>query len=108
MRTRYDKLIRDRIPEVMEAEGVRFEVTTLDDNAYLDALRAKLVEEATEATEAEGTAELGKELADLLEVVRQLMKEEGLEPSEVEALRERRSAQRGGFERRLWLLWTES
>ncbi len=107
MPTRYDKLIRDRIPEIMDAAGVRYEVDTLDAAAFERALRAKLVEEAREVADADGPEELAKELADLLEVSRALMKATGLEPDAVEQLRERRRTERGGFERRLWLSTTE-
>jgi len=46
MRIEYEKLIRDRIPEIMDEAGVRYEVTTMDDEAYRASLRTKLVEEA--------------------------------------------------------------
>lgn len=107
MPTRYDKLIRDRIPEIMDDAGVRYEVETLDDAAFEQALRAKLVEEAGEASAAARQGDLAKELADVLEVVRALMKATGLDPKNVETLRERRRIERGGFERRLWLRRTD-
>jgi len=105
--TRYDKLIRDRIPEIMDDAGVSYEIETLDDEAFERALRAKLVEEAGEAAVAAGQGDLAKELADLLEVVRALMKATGLDPENVETLRERRRIERGGFARRLWLRCTD-
>ena len=107
MPTGHDKLIRDRIPEIMDEAGVRFEVESLDDAAFERALRAKVAEEAGEAARASGRDDLALELADLVEVLRALMAATGLEPDEVERLRERRRTERGGFERRLWLSWTE-
>lgn len=107
MATRYDKLIRDRIPEIMDDAGVSYEIETLDDAAFEHALRAKLVEEAGEAAAAAGQDDLAKELADVLEVVRALMKATGLDSKNVETLRERRRIERGGFERRLWLRRTD-
>ncbi|MDZ7802337.1 MAG: hypothetical protein U5K81_16280 [Trueperaceae bacterium] len=107
VRTRHDKLIRDRIPEIMDAEGVRYETRRLDDAAYRRALRAKLVEEAQEAAAADTPDALRTELADLLEVVRHLATTEGLEAEAVEATRAARHRARGGFARRLWLHWTE-
>jgi predicted house-cleaning noncanonical NTP pyrophosphatase (MazG superfamily) len=105
--TEYDKLIRDRIPEIMDRAGVAYEIDTLDDAAYLAALRAKLVEEAREAAEADGDTDLTKELGDLLEVVAALMAAVGLEPDEVETVRARRRAERGGFEGRIRLVRTD-
>jgi predicted house-cleaning noncanonical NTP pyrophosphatase (MazG superfamily) len=107
MPTDYDKLIRDRIPEIMDRAGVAYEIDTLDDPAYLAALRAKLVEEAREAAEAEGDAELVKELGDVLEVVAALTAAAGLDPDEVETVRSRRREERGGFERRIRLVRTD-
>lgn len=107
MPTRHDKLIRDRIPDLMDEAGVRYEVETLDATAFERALRAKLVEEADEAARATGPDELALELADLVEVARALMAVTGVAPHEVERLRERRRTERGAFERRLWLSTTE-
>jgi len=105
--TRHDKLIRDRIPEIMDEAGVGYEVETLDADAFERALRAKLVEEAREAADADDPNELAKELADLLEVADALMAATGLDPEHVERLRQRRKVERGGFERKLWLATTE-
>jgi predicted house-cleaning noncanonical NTP pyrophosphatase (MazG superfamily) len=107
VRVTYGKLIRDRIPEIMDAAGVRYEVAVLDDAAFRSALRAKLLEEATEAGSAGTAEELVKEIADLFEVVEELLAVEGMDLEEVRAVqRERRSA-RGGLGRRLELRWTE-
>ncbi len=107
MPTEYDKLIRDRIPEIMDRAGVAYEIDTLDDEAYLAALRTKLVEEAREVAEAEEEAELVKELGDVLEVVAALTAAAGLDAEEVEAVRARRREGRGGFERRIRLVRTD-
>jgi predicted house-cleaning noncanonical NTP pyrophosphatase (MazG superfamily) len=107
MPTEYDKLIRDRIPEIMDRAGVAYEVDTLDEAAYLAALRTKLVEEAQEAAEAEDEAELVKELGDVLEVVAALTAAAGLDADEIEAVRARRREERGGFERRIRLVRTD-
>jgi len=50
VRTTYGKLIRDRIPEVLEAEGLRYEVVPLDGEGFRAALLAKLLEEAGVST----------------------------------------------------------
>ena len=107
MPTEYDKLIRDRIPEIMDRTGVAYEIDTLDDAAYLAALRTKLIEEAREAAAAVDAADLMKELGDVLEVVAALTAAAGLDAEEVEAVRARRREERGGFERRLRLVRTD-
>ena len=94
MRITYGKLIRDRIPEIMDAEGVRYEVVELDDAGFHAALLAKVLEEA-------------EEIADLYEVLDALLASEGIAASTVADVRRRRREERGGFERRFELMWTE-
>jgi predicted house-cleaning noncanonical NTP pyrophosphatase (MazG superfamily) len=108
MRVRYDKLIRDRIPEAMDRDGVRFEVGVLNGRAYRDALLAKVVEEAEELREAAAREDVVKELADVLEVLEALMQADGIDVEQVRAVQAARRRDRGGFERRLVLRWTES
>jgi predicted house-cleaning noncanonical NTP pyrophosphatase (MazG superfamily) len=107
VRTTYGKLIRDRIPEILEAEGLRYEVARLDDEAFRAALLAKLVEEAGEAAAAADADALARELADLYEVIDAVLELHGLDRDVVRALQARRREERGGFARRLELRWTE-
>ena len=107
MRRTYDKLIRDRIPELMDADGVRYGVDVLDDAAFRVALLEKLVEEAGEVRAAEGRSERVIELADVLEVVEALLEVEGVGWDEVRGVQVERRASRGGFQRRLRLRWPE-
>lgn len=103
MPTHYDKLIRDRIPEIMDEAGVEYEIETLDEAGFERALRTKLLEEASEAAEATTRADLVKELADLQEVAAALMALAGIEVDEVARVQVERRRDRGGFERRLFL-----
>lgn len=72
MRKEYHKLVRERIPEIIEGEGKTFEVQVLDEGAYREALRQKVVEEAQEIAEAP-EEELAKEIGDLYEVLNALI-----------------------------------
>lgn len=89
------KLVRDRIPERFPASRYR----VLDDAEFGAALRAKLTEEVGEYL-ADGTPE---ELADVLEVLHALAALHGLTPGELEEMRVRKAAERGGFAGRVWL-----
>jgi predicted house-cleaning noncanonical NTP pyrophosphatase (MazG superfamily) len=103
----FNKLVRDRIPESIEANGSTCSVDVLrDDEEFRRALRAKLVEEATEAASASDD-DLVTELADLQEVIDALIAASGLTVAAVQTLQRQRRAERGGFARRLRLLWTE-
>ena len=100
----YDKLVRDRIPEILEAKGIEASFRECaDETEHLDRLAAKLREEADEFFRDRNA----EELADVLEVVHALAERLGLDPSEVEALRARKKDERGGFSKRLVLLRTE-
>nr|WP_089821023.1 nucleoside triphosphate pyrophosphohydrolase [Halogranum amylolyticum] len=95
----FDKLVRDRIPDLVRESGDRPETHVADDSEYRRRLREKLVEEATEFRES-GDAE---ELADVLTVVGTLCRVEGIDREEVERLGREKTQERGGFEERIVL-----
>lgn len=105
-RINYNKLVRDRIPEIIEREGKPYGVEVMPADEYRQALLAKLVEEAAEAGEASG-ARLATELADLLEVVDALIAANDLDRNTVFQVQAQRREERGGFEKQLKLLWVD-
>lgn len=97
MPTEYDKLVRDRIPKLVEANGGAPVVRRVDGDEYGDYLAEKLLEEATELRDAR-TADgenADRELADVLEVVETLLDRRGRD--RVHQHREKKAAERGGF-----------
>mgnify|MGYP006305868933 CR=1 FL=1 len=105
-RHQYNKLIRDRIPTILEEKQIPFAVETMTTDEYQQALRQKLVEEAQEAATAED-ADLITELADLLEVIDATVMAYGIDRNQVLACQVQRQQERGGFSQQLRLLWTE-
>ena len=105
-RTTHNKLVRDRIPEIIVAEGRDYATEIMEDAEYRQALLAKLVEEAQEAAQAE-PGELVKELADLYEVIDALLMAFDLDEDAILALQEKLRDERGGFKQRIKLLWTD-
>jgi predicted house-cleaning noncanonical NTP pyrophosphatase (MazG superfamily) len=97
---RYNKLIRDKIPDIIRGNGSEPVLQILDDEAYKLALGKKLQEEVAEFGEA-GAVE---ELVDILEVIYALAAVQRVNPSQLEALRLEKAQERGGFERRLFLI----
>ena len=96
MRSRtYYKLVRGRIPEIIEADGKTCVTEILSGEQYLDMLDAKLTEELTEYQESKSL----EELADLLEVMWTVVNARGWTLEELEQIRAGKAAQRGGFER---------
>ena len=108
MHTEYNKLVRDRIPEILAQAGYTYETTTMDEQEYQQALREKLVEEALEAVTASEIQQLITELADLYEVIDTLMSDNNIDPDTVRAEQEWRRQERGGFAQRIRLLSTTS
>jgi predicted house-cleaning noncanonical NTP pyrophosphatase (MazG superfamily) len=96
----YNKLVRDRIPDIIRAEGKRCEVRTLGADEYLEKLDEKLREELDEYAASHDVGEL----ADLVEVVAAIVASRGISSAEFEALRQAKRAERGAFERRYLLL----
>lgn len=100
----YNKLVRDRIPEIIESGGQTCKTHTLSDEEYLIALDAKLNEELREYQESKSM----EEIADLLEVIRSVVIARGSTMEEVEAMRISKAESRGGFEKRIFLESVES
>ena len=97
---RHDKLVRDRIPEIVTASGARPETRVADPLEFRALLRAKLVEEVHEFLEDENPAEL----ADILEVVRALAADLSTDPDELERIREKKVTERGAYDEHTVLL----
>lgn len=104
-RVYYNKLIRDRIPEIIFASGKQCEAVIMEEEEFLLALRSKLVEEAQEVQNA-APADLIIELADLSEVVQEIMAVNGITREQVNAVQNLRNKDRGGFTKRLKLIWS--
>ena len=96
----YNKLVRDRIPEIIEVHGETPIVRVLEQDEYTRALRQKLGEEVAEFLES-GDAE---ELADIMEVVLALASAGGTSHEQLESIRLAKREARGGFEKRLFLI----
>ena len=95
----YNKLVRDRIPEIIQASGGSCTTEILSDKDYLRMLDAKLDEELAEYHRDQNV----EELADLMEVIRAAASARGCGPEELERIRAKKAAERGGFERRILL-----
>ncbi len=99
MSKRYEKLVRDRIPEIIERSGGKCKTAVLNPDEYLRMLDEKLNEELQEYQQSKTL----EELADLLEVMEATVKARGYTWEELIALRDRKRAERGGFEKRIFL-----
>ncbi|MFB6292056.1 MAG: hypothetical protein ABEI58_01530 [Candidatus Nanohaloarchaea archaeon] len=89
-----DKLVRDRIPEIIRENGEEPITEQVEDQEVLPYLVDKVEEEAEEFVESQEI----EELADLLEVIERFLELEGASREELERLKEKKNEERGGFE----------
>lgn len=99
MTKNYNKLVRDKIPQIILRDGKQCTTRILNENEYLDALNSKLSEELNEYLQS-GSIE---ELADLLEVVHASALAHGHTLRELEAVRQAKRDERGGFDKKIYL-----
>ena len=96
---KHNKLIRDRIPEIIVASGKTCVTEILSDKEYLRMVDAKLDEELAEYHKDQNI----EELADLMEVIYAAALARGYTPEELEQVRAEKAAKRGGFAKKILL-----
>ena len=95
----FNKLVRDRIPAIIECNGEKCKYRVMNDKEYKEALDTKLAEELQEYLKS-GDVE---ELADLEEVLRAILKTKQVSLEQFEEIRKRKAVTRGGFDRKIFL-----
>ena len=98
----YNKLVRDKIPEIIVGNGGEPFTRILDEDEYKVELETKLMEEYNEVLLATGEERV-EELADMLEVISSLAKLERKSLEEVIEVKNKKCDKRGGFEKRIFL-----
>lgn len=95
----YRKLVRDKIPDIIQAKGDDYVARVADGEEFLTKLKEKLREEVNEFV-ASGDSE---EVADIYEVLDAMMKEMSIDKEAVLAAQRQKRKDRGGFEKRIIL-----
>lgn len=95
----YNKLVRDKIPEIIEASGKTCQTEILSDEEYLQMLDKKLDEELAEYHQEQNI----EELADLLETLYAMAKAKGYSIEELDHVRVEKRKARGGFDKKVLL-----
>lgn len=98
----YNKLVRDKIPEIIKAKGEKPVTRMLNLDEYKHSLETKLKEECNEVITADGQERI-EELADVLEVLMALAKLEGASLDNVLAIANKKAEKRGAFNERIFL-----
>lgn len=96
---KYNKLVRDCIPEIIEKSGKHAVIEILDDTAYKKLLDEKLGEELREYLDSDSVEELG----DLMEVILAILDYKGVSYQEFEDMRLQKAKEREAFRQRIIL-----
>ena len=102
MKRIYNKLVRDKIPDVIKANGENPVTRVLSADEYKAELERKLGEEYMEVVEAVGSSRL-EELADVYEILKALAVLENSSIEEVQKIAEAKAQKRGAFNDRIYL-----
>ena len=121
-----NKLVRDRIPNIIIGKGLSFKARKLDNVEFENELANKLIEEANEVAEKvhwlnhiceqepvtteeldDHLYEITEELADVLEVYVNLVKSLKIKTSDIEKAANLKRVRNGGFEDKIYLEWVE-
>lgn len=101
----YNKLVRNKIPDIIKADGQVPTTRILNEDEYKKSLLNKLVEEAREVLESNGSIE---ELADVMQVLADIRQEFNIAGADIESARISKEAKRGGFDQRIFLEQVET
>lgn len=96
---KYNKLVRDKIPDIIQKSGKKAIVEVLNDKNYKKYLDEKLQEELNEYYASDNV----EELSDLVEVVYAILKYKNIDPTEFESIRKKKVLDRGAFDKKILL-----
>ena len=96
----YNKLVRDKIPDIIKSKGEKCKFEVLNDEDYKDFLDKKLNEEVAEYQSSKSLSEL----ADIIEVIYAIAKTRGFTPEQMEELRILKKESKGGFNKGILLI----
>ncbi len=95
----YNKLVRDKIPDIIKTEGRNVKVKILNDEEYRYELNKKLQEEVKEYLEDNNI----EELADIVEVIYGILNSMDISIEEFEKVRKDKAEKRGAFKEKIFL-----
>lgn len=106
-RFKVDKLIRDKLPEIMRASGIEVLERAMDKNEYIKSVKDKLLEETNEVIRANSKDELIEELGDLYEMLMVLASEYKIDVMQIKNSIEQKQQEKGAFNKRIYNAYVE-
>lgn len=100
----YQKLVRDKVPEIIEGDGLVCHTKQLSETEFLKEVKLTLYEELEQYTRVQSNAEAIDKLADLLELIYTLTKANGGSIEQLEQIRKQKHEKKGGFEHKTFLI----
>ena len=99
----YNKLVRDKIPEIIKSNNGQPFTRILSEEEYKQELERKLLEEYNEVLQTKTREERIEELSDMLEIIKALALLEKSSLDEVIEVSNQKALKRGGFEQKIYL-----
>ncbi|OGM31960.1 hypothetical protein A2803_02630 [Candidatus Woesebacteria bacterium RIFCSPHIGHO2_01_FULL_44_21] len=99
---KFEKLVRDKIVDAIIANGNHPNWKTLSDKEYIDELKKKIIEEASELINSEGE-ELLKELVDIQEIIDNLLLALQVSKEKLLEVQNKKNQERGSFKKRQYI-----
>lgn len=103
----YNKLVRNRIPEIIEKSNKKLTSRILTDVEYSSEITKKMHEELAEYEATTTNEDAVEELADLLELIHAAAVIHNTTFEELEKVRVDKAKKRGGFDERIFLIEVE-
>lgn len=103
----YKKLIRDRIPEIIQSNNAVCKTRVMSKKEFLFEVKKKMLEEAKELCKAKSKDDVMNELSDISELTDTLLREYNFSRSELKTQQTAKRKKRGGFTKRLFLEYSE-
>jgi predicted house-cleaning noncanonical NTP pyrophosphatase (MazG superfamily) len=100
---KYNKLIRDKIPEIIRRDNAVPKISYLNNKRFIVELKKKLLEEGSELQETNDKKSVLNELSDILEIIQSIAKTEKILWRNVEEKRKLKNKERGGFKKKIFL-----
>lgn len=102
----YNKLCRDKVPEIIKGKGFDCEVRVTNHDEYKREIIRKVFEEASGVSNHDGRENLLKQLADLVITLDAVTEEFEITDEELDAAVQSSIEEKGGYEERFYLAWS--